>query len=158
MRTHVRTQAEQVVDTLSILMQILGIIINGAKIVGVLILFAILLAVLKYFALRFKGFLPTVAMTAFVLSILSANIEQVYGVAAILWLRLSSIIYSFSDSVTFIILLFAILLCCAIATRLEVLSHSTFKLFKIKRNKQEASVDACNMSNSYLATTPVLLS
>lgn len=145
-------------DTLSILLQILGIIVNGAKVVGVLILFAILLAVCKYTALRFKGLLPAVAMTAFVFSILSANIEQVYGVTAILWLRLSNIIYTFSDSVTLVIVLFAVLLCCAIATRLEVLSHSTFKLLKIKRNEKEASVDACNMSNSYLATTPVLLS
>ena len=155
MRAYVWRQS---VDTLSMLLQILGIIVNCAKIVAVLVLFTIVLAALRYVCLRFQGLLPTVAMTAFVFYILSVNIAQVCDFTAFAWWRLSNLLYVFSGGVTLLILLFTVLLCCAIATRLVVSSHSLFGLLKIKRKENEASVDACNMSNSYLAITPVLLS
>lgn len=145
-------------DTLSLLMSILGVIIACAKAAAVVVAFLAFVAFIKYLSLKGLGLLPSVEATAFVMSMVSADIAAAVGFGVFLWLRCLSALSILSDGVTFIFVLFAIVLCYAIAMRFEFVKLGSVGLFKCNRNARKISAAACNLSNSYLAITPVLLS
>ena len=145
-------------DTLSLLMYILGVIVDCAKALAVIVAVLSGIAVIKYLSMKGSVLLPSVEATAFVLSIVSANLAGAFGFCIFLWLRLISVFSIFSDGVTYLFVLFAIVLCHAIAMRLDLFKHESVGLFKCNRNTRKMSTAACNLSNSYLSITPVLLS
>lgn len=137
-------------------MQILGVFINCAKIVAAVVIVTLLMAAFKYLYMRFRGLLPTVEATAFIFSVAGANLACYWSVCLILWLRLAYCFSSFYGQVTMFIVLFVAVLCGAIAGRLEISKRNIF--INIGLNNKRVGADARNMSNSYLAITPVLLS
>jgi hypothetical protein len=140
------------------MMYILGVIVDCAKLVAVIIAFLTVLAFIKFFSMKCRGLLPSVAATAFVFSIVSANLADMLGVFSLIWAKLSSVLTLFSGGVTVLFVLFAILLCCAIYKKLDITKYSSVGSYKFKCKQGGASSDEGSLSNSYLAITPVLLS
>ena len=145
-------------DTLSLLMYILGVIVDCAKALAVIVAILSCVALAKYMSLKGLGLLPSVEATAFVISMVSADIAMAFGLAVFLWLRCISALSILSDGVTYLFVMFTIVLCCAIVLRLATVKRESLGLFKCNRNARKMSTAACNLSNSYLAITPVLLS
>jgi len=139
-------------------MRILGVIVEGAKTVAVIVLLTAVFAFFKYIYLRFRGLLPSVAATVFVISIIQANFNQFFDFCALMWSRFVSILRSFSGDITRFLTVFAVTLCCAIAKKLDISVRRLFEMLKTKCKAKRARMGACNLSNSYLAITPVLLS
>ncbi|MCM1306060.1 MAG: hypothetical protein NC037_04365 [Bacteroides sp.] len=145
-------------DTLSLLTQILEVIVECAKVVAIIVAILFGVAFLKYLSLRGSVLLPSVKATAFVLSVVSANVAAAMSFCAFLWLRFITVFSSFSGGVTLLFVLFAIVLCYEIAMRLDLYKRGSIELFKCNPDTKKLSTAACNLSNSYLAITPVLLS
>lgn len=139
-------------------MKILQVFISCAKIVAVAIVCVVFFALAKYLLLKFRGHAPAVAVTAFVVSAVTVAFEQYIDFVNLVWIKFLSVCSQFSDGVTLVFLLFAIMLCLAIAARLDILSKNSFYAVKIRHRAKATRIDACNLSNSYLAITPVLLS
>ena len=154
----VRIRIWGLMDTLSILMYILGVIVDCAKAAMVIVAILSCVALIKYLSLKGLGLLPSVEATAFVLSMVSADIAAAVGFGVFLWLRCLSALSILSGGFTYLFVLFAIVLCCAIAMRFAPVKLKSIGLFKCNRNTRKISTAACNLSNSYLAITPVLLS
>ena len=145
-------------DTLSLLTYILGVIVDCAKAAMVIVAILSFVAFVKYLSLKGLGLLPSVEATAFVISMVSADIAMAVGFGVFLWLRCISALSILSDGVTYLFVLFAIVLCFAIAIGFAPVKRESVGLFKCNRNARKLSTAACNLSNSYLAITPVLLS
>lgn len=140
------------------MMQLLRLLVGCAKLVAAIVLLISGLGLIRFVSLKCRGLLPSVAATAFVISIITANIKELYGIFALFVVRLASLIYSFSGGITHLIFVFAILLCCAIATRLVLSERRLSDLIKKLRKTDGPLRTQCGLSNSYLAITPVLLS
>ena len=157
-RAHGSAHTELILDTLSIMMYILGLIVDCAKVVAVIVAFLTVFGFIKYFSMRCHGLLPSVAATAFVFSLVTSNLAEMFGVVLLLWAKLSAVFSLFSGGFTVLFVLFAILLCCAIYTKLDVTKFSSVGISKYKCKTGKSATVERSLSNSFLAITPVLLS
>lgn len=144
-------------DTLSIFMQIFSLLIYIAMVICAAVGTALAIIFFRNLPLRLRGFLPRIAATAFVFTLVSANCEQYLDVVTLCWARIRSIIgciYGISTWVLFI----AILLCNAMphdkSDRVRALFGKPYFNFSKHRILRDFAIS----SSSFLATTPVLLS
>lgn len=145
-------------DTLSVLMQILGMIVDCAKVVAVIILILTGLACVKFLCLKWRGLAPSVAATAFIISLVGKNLMDAVGVFSYMWAKLSSMVSLFTGGMYAMIVVFAVLLCVAILQKLEATKIPLISSSGMGRDPLRRAAFAFHLSNSYLATTPVLLS
>lgn len=145
-------------DTLSVLMQILGLIVDCAKFVAVIIFILTVLACVKFLCLKWRGLAPSVAATAFIISMVGKSLMDAVGVFSLLWARLCSTVSLFTGGMYAMIVVFTVLLCVAILQKLEATKSPLISTSGVGRDPQRHAALAFHLSNSYLATTPVLLS
>ena len=152
-----RTQGEAL-DTLTFLMLILGAIVECAKVVAVIVAFVLLFGFCKYLPLKLHKYLPRIVGAAFILTLATVDCEQLCICLSLCWNRLGGIVLALYGSVTMMLILFTIVLVTAILER-DGESYSFRTFFGTLRGKDGLrKFREVNVSNSYLAMTPVLLS
>lgn len=152
-----RTQGE-VLDTLTFLMQILSAFVFCAKVMVVMVTFALLSMLLKKFPLKLCKFAPHLAATAFIISLASANCEEYCLIFALCWNRVGSIIFLLTGSVTMLLILCTIALVTAIIGRDTNLCRMDFSVEKWGGERRSRTSSRGTLSNCFLSMTPVLLS
>ena len=145
-------------DTLTFLIQILGAIVECAKLVVGIVAVVLIGIFLRYIALKWRKILSQAAGAVFVLSVVSANFEQSINFISICWARLGTTVAVFTVSVTSLLVLFAVILVTAIANgNLETRFTHCFG-HKVSISKILKKDGKISPSNSFLAITPVLVS
>ena len=152
-----RTQGE-VLDTLTFLMQILGAFVLCAKVMVVMVAFALVSMLLKNFPLKLRKFAPSLAATAFMFTLAGANCEEFCLIFALCWNRLGSIICLLTGSVTMLLILCTIVLVTAIVDREANLCRTDFSFEKWSGERGLNNLCSGTLSNCFLSMTPVLLS
>lgn len=145
-------------DSLSFLMQILGVIVDCAKVVAVIVAFVALFALIKYFCMKWRGLLPSVVATVFVISFVGKYLADAVGVFSILWSRLRLTVSFISGGMYVMLVVFTVLLCAEIIKGLTATRRAILRPNDENMNTYGRSLPLFGISNSFLSTTPVLLS
>lgn len=144
---------EKALDTLTFLLQILGALVECAKIVVVLVTVVLTTIFFRYLPLRLRRLMPRLAAAAFLFTIAGANFGQTFNLMTLIWSRLSYDIIFVSDGVTYLLILATVKLCCAMVVRKKSSVGITLTMGGVAKKTVERKP-----SNCYLEITPVLLS
>ncbi len=156
--TRIRVREDGEMDTLTFVMVILEAVVECAKIVAVFVGLSVVFGFIKIAPSKLRNLAPRLAATAFILTVVGTNLSQYFILMTLCWSRLSTVVLVLSGSVTMLLLMFTVILVTAMLGYRPRRLRTDFSRNAFVQGKGSIFCLIGKLSNSYLATTPVLLS